>query len=75
MLPGLLVAFLGASAFKSGVYYNIPGSVLAVFFSAAGVNGLALSGVKPWNNQVSKGAALVVAATVSVMQGRFRLLR
>ena len=74
LLPGLSAAFLSASAFKPGVY-NIPGSVLAVFFIAVSVNGLALSGVAPWINQVFNGAALVIAATVSVMLGRLRLLK
>ena len=74
LLPALSAAFLSASAFKPGVY-NIPGSVLAVFFIAISVNGLALSGVEPWINQVFNGAALVIAATVSVMLGRLRLLK
>jgi len=66
LLPALAAVFLGATAFRPG-HYNVPGTVVAVFFVAFAVSGLTLAGAAPWVNQVFNGAALIIAVTLSTL--------
>jgi ribose transport system permease protein len=66
LLPALAAVFLGATAFHPG-HYNVPGTVVAVFFVAFAVSGLTLGGAAPWVNQVFNGAALIIAVTLSTL--------
>jgi ribose transport system permease protein len=66
LLPALAAVFLGATAFRPG-HYNVPGTVVAVFFVAFAVSGLTLAGAAPWVDQVFNGAALIIAVTLSTL--------
>lgn len=69
LLPALAAVFLGATAFRPG-HYNVPGTVIAVFFVAFSVSGLTLAGAAPWVEQVFNGSALVVAVTLSTLASK-----
>jgi ribose transport system permease protein len=69
LLPALAAAFLGSSAFRSG-RFNVPGTVVAVYFVAFSVSGLELVGVSTWVEQVFDGAALAGAVTVTTLLAR-----
>lgn len=69
MMPALSAAFLGATAIHPG-RFNVPGTVLAVFFLATSVSGLALAGVDNWVESLFNGAALVLAVGLSTVLGR-----
>lgn len=71
LLPALAAGFLGATAFRPG-RFNVPGTILAVFFVAASVSGLTLSGVAPWVEPTFQGTALVVAVSISTVLARRR---
>jgi ribose transport system permease protein len=71
VLPALAAAFLGATAIRPG-RYNVPGTVLAVFFLAATVSGLTLAGVEPWVEPTFNGTALIVAVAMSTIIARRR---
>lgn len=71
VLPALAAAFLGATVFRPG-RYNVPGTVLAIFFVAVGVSGLVLSGFEPWVEFVFNGLALIVAVALSTVIARRR---
>lgn len=71
VLPALAAAFLGATAIRPG-RYNVPGTVLAVFFLAATVSGLTLAGVAPWVEPTFNGTALIVAVAMSTVIARRR---
>lgn len=73
LLPALAAVFLGATAFRPG-HYNVPGTVVAVFFVAFSVSGLSLAGAAPWVEQVFNGSALVIAVTLSTMAATGRSL-
>jgi ribose transport system permease protein len=70
-LRALSAAFLGATAFKPG-RFNVPGTLVAIFFIAFSLNGLTLAGVDNWINEVFTGAALFVAVLISTIIGRHR---
>lgn len=74
LMPALSAAFLGATTIHPG-RFNVPGTILAVFFLAASVSGLSLSGVDNWVESMFNGAALVVAVGVSTLLGRRRMVR
>jgi ribose transport system permease protein len=69
MLPALSSAFLGATAIHPG-RFNVPGTILAVFFLATSVSGLALAGVDNWVESLFNGTALVLAVGLSTVLGR-----
>jgi ribose transport system permease protein len=71
LMPALSAAFLGATTIHPG-RFNVPGTVLSVFFLAAAVSGLSLSGVDNWVESIFNGAALVVAVGLSTLIGRRR---
>ena len=68
-LPVLSSAFLGATTIHPG-RFTVPGTLLAVFFLATSVSGLALAGVDSWVEYVFNGAALIIAVVVSTVLGR-----
>lgn len=70
-LQALSAAYLGATAIKPG-RFNVPGTLVAIFFLAFSVTGLSLAGVENWINDVFNGAALFVAVLVSTIIGRRR---
>lgn len=69
MMPALSSAFLGATTIHPG-RFNVPGTVLAVFFLATSVSGLALAGVENWVESLFNGGALVLAVGLSTVLGR-----
>lgn len=69
MMPALSAAFLGATSIHPG-RFNVPGTILAVFFLATSVSGLALAGVDNWVESLFNGAALVLAVGLSTVLGR-----
>jgi ribose transport system permease protein len=70
-LQALSAAYLGATAFKPG-RFNVPGTLVAIFFLAFTVTGLSLAGVENWISSVFNGAALFVAVLISTIVGRKR---
>jgi ribose transport system permease protein len=70
-LQALAAAFLGATAIKPG-RFNVPGTLIAIFFLAFTITGLSLAGVASWINDVFNGAALFVAVLISTVVGRRR---
>jgi ribose transport system permease protein len=70
-LPALAAAFLGATCIRPG-QYNVLGTVIAVYFVGASVNGLTLLGAEAWVSGLFNGLALLVAVTISVVSGRRR---
>ena len=71
LLPALSAVFLGATAIHPG-RFNVPGTLLAVFFLAMSVSGLALAGVDNWVDSIFNGAALVIAVALSTILGKKR---
>lgn len=69
LLAALAAAFLGSSAFKPG-RFNVPGTVLAVYFVAFSVSGLEFLGAASWVQQVFDGAALAGAVSVTTLIAR-----
>jgi ribose transport system permease protein len=64
ILPGLAAAFLGSTAFTPG-RYNVPGTLLGLFFVGATVSGLALLGAQVWVNPVFNGCIVIAAVSLS----------
>jgi ribose transport system permease protein len=71
ILPALAAVFLGATTWHPG-RYNVPGTLLGLFFVGATISGLVLSGVAPWVTDVFNGAAVVVAIVISAQLRRRR---
>ncbi|HEX6285959.1 MAG TPA: ABC transporter permease [Acidimicrobiia bacterium] len=71
ILPALAAVFLGATTLRPGTY-NIPGTILALYFIAVTVIGLALLGAQPWVTDVVNGISVVVAVTLSAQFRRRR---
>jgi ribose transport system permease protein len=63
-LGAFSAAFLGATMFRPG-FYNPPGTILAILLIAVGVNGLTLSGVSAYVEQIFTGLVLLVAVGLS----------
>jgi ribose transport system permease protein len=71
LLPALAAVFLGATTLFPGTY-NVPGTVLGLYFVSAAVSGLTLSGVQPWITDLFNGAAVVVAVGLAAQFRRRR---
>ena len=71
LLPALAAVFLGATTFYPGTY-NVPGTILALFFVGAAVSGLTLAGVQSWITAVFDGAAVIVAVGLAATLRRHR---
>ena len=65
MLPALAAAFLGATTWQPG-RYNVPGTVLSMFFLGMVASGLGLLGAQPWVTDFFNGSVLLVAVAVGV---------
>jgi ribose transport system permease protein len=64
LLPAFAAVFLGATAFKVGVF-NVFGTVLAVFTVAVAISGLQLMGVEFFVAPIFQGVALIAAVTAA----------
>lgn len=69
LLPAFAAAFLGATAIVPG-RFNAWGTIIAVYFLATGVNGLAIIGLGSWVQDVFYGGALIVAVALSQLARR-----
>jgi ribose transport system permease protein len=65
-LAALAAAFLGSTTIRPG-RFNVPGTIVGVFFVAVSVNGLTLAGAADWVDPVFNGAAVVIAVAVSTV--------
>jgi ribose transport system permease protein len=65
-LSALAAAFLGSTTIRPG-RFNVPGTIVGVFFVAISVNGLTLAGAADWVDPVFNGAAVVIAVAVSTV--------
>jgi ribose transport system permease protein len=63
-LSALAAAFLGSTTIRPG-QFNVPGTIVGVFFVAVSVNGLTLAGAASWVDPVFNGAAVVLAVSLS----------
>lgn len=70
-LGALTAVFLGATTIRPG-RFNVPGTIVGVFFIAISVNGLTLAGAAAWVDPVFTGAALVIAVSISTLLTRRR---
>ena len=70
-LQALAAVFLGATAIRPG-RFNVPGTMIAIYFIAFTVTGLQIAGVQPWINDVFNGGALFFAVIISTLLGRKR---
>jgi ribose transport system permease protein len=71
LLPALAAVFLGASALRPGLF-NVAGTVLAVYFVAFIVSGLAFLGASTWVEPVLDGSVLAIAVTITTVVSRKR---
>lgn len=71
ILPAIAAVFLGATTWKPGEY-NLPGTLLGLFFVSTTISGLVLAGVAPWVTDVFNGGAVVVAIVISAQLRRQR---
>ena len=71
ILPALAAVFLGATTWRPG-QYNVPGTLLGLFFVGATISGLVLAGVAPWVTDVFNGAVVVIAIVISAQIRRKR---
>lgn len=65
-LSALAAAFLGSTTIRPG-RFNVPGTLVGVFFVAVSVNGLTLAGAADWVDPVFNGAAVVIAVAASTI--------
>jgi ribose transport system permease protein len=72
-LGALTAVFLGATTIRPG-RFNVPGTIVGVYFIAVSVNGLTLAGAAAWVDPVFTGAALVIAVSISTLLMRRREL-
>jgi ribose transport system permease protein len=70
-LPAIAAAFLGATAIRPG-RFNVLGTLVAVFFLAAVVSGLTISGAQSWLQDVVNGVALALGIVISTFIARQR---
>ena len=64
LLPAYAAAFLGATAIRPG-FFNVWGTLIAIFLVAIGITGLQLKGAEPWVTPVFNGGVLLLAVAVS----------
>jgi|ERR1700733_8634253 len=69
LFSALAAVFLGATTIYPG-RFNVPGTVVGVFFVAISVNGLTLAGAAYWISPVFNGASLVIAVVLSTLLRR-----
>jgi ribose transport system permease protein len=71
ILPALAAVFLGATTWQPG-QYNVPGTLLGLFFVGTTISGLVLAGVAPWVTDVFNGGVVVIAIVISAQIRRKR---
>jgi ribose transport system permease protein len=71
LLPAYAAAFLGATAVRPG-FFNVWGTVIAIFVVAVGITGLQLGGAQSWVTPTFNGVILLLAVTVSMLAARRR---
>jgi ribose transport system permease protein len=69
LLPAFAATFLGATAIFPG-RFNVPGTLIAVYFLVTGITGLQLLGAQTYVQNLFYGAALVVAVVFSQLARR-----
>jgi ribose transport system permease protein len=74
LLPAFAAAFLGATAIFPG-RFNVPGTLIAVYFLVTGITGLQLLGAQTYVQNLFYGAALILAVVLSKLARRHRLHR
>lgn len=75
LLSAYATVFLGATMFRPG-FFNVPGTIVALFVIAVGINGLTLSGVNTAIEQIFSGGILIIAVVLSRLETvRLRLGR
>ncbi|MHB8469414.1 MAG: ABC transporter permease [Gaiellaceae bacterium] len=73
LLPAYAAAFLGATAIRPG-FFNVWGTLIAIFLVAVGITGLQLEGVESWVTPVFNGSVLLLAVAVANVAGTQRIL-
>jgi ribose transport system permease protein len=73
LLPAYAAAFLGATAIRPG-FFNVWGTLIAIFLVAIGITGLQLKGVEVWVTPVFNGSVLLLAVAVSNFSATRRIL-
>lgn len=73
LLPAYAAAFLGATAIRPG-FFNVWGTLIAIFLVAIGITGLQLKGVEVWVTPVFNGSVLLLAVAVSNVGTTRRIL-
>jgi ribose transport system permease protein len=71
VIPALAAAFLGWTTWRPG-RYNVPGTILALFFLGTLTSGLALVGTQSWVTDCVNGAVVILAVGVGVQVKRRR---
>ena len=73
LLPAYAAAFLGATAIRPG-FFNVWGTLIAIFLVAVGITGLQLKGVETWVTPVFNGGVLLLAVSVANAAGTQRVI-
>jgi ribose transport system permease protein len=73
LLPAYAAAFLGATAIRPG-FFNVWGTLIAIFLVAVGITGLQLWGADSWVTPVFNGSVLLFAVAVSNFAATRRVL-
>ena len=73
LLPAYAAAFLGATAIRPG-FFNVWGTLIAIFLVAVGITGLQLKGVESWVTPVFNGSVLLAAVALFNVERTQRLL-
>jgi ribose transport system permease protein len=73
LLPAYAAAFLGATALRPG-FFNVWGTLIAIFLVAIGITGLQLKGAEPWVTPVFNGGVLLLAVALSNFAATQRVL-
>ena len=74
LLPAFAAAFLGATAIVPG-RFNVPGTLIGVYFLVTGITGLQLLGAQTYVQNLFYGGALIAAVVFSQLARRRRLRR
>lgn len=74
LLPAIAACFLGETSIRRG-YYNVWGTVIAVFLVAAGTSGLYMLGAQAWVQPVFNGVVLVGAVLAAKLGSAGRSTR
>jgi ribose transport system permease protein len=73
LLPAYAAAFLGATAIRPG-FFNVWGTLIAIFLVAVGITGLQLKGAEAWVTPVFNGSVLLAAVALFNVERTQRLL-